>query len=164
MRKFLLDQDSPLSAGTLYIIDYLNKELRDDLQHYKVVTLEQVFFALNQQDQRGILCIRVFKELERVGNRTPVSTVMKGLLTPLEHRSVEAISLAKAEQELKTFLKDVEFLSIVIKRGKIQASVIKKYEGSTMRSIVDNLAEFKAAKERLEDVQSKVGKEDFADE
>ena len=82
---------------------------------------------------------------------------MKGLLTPNEHRDVEKISLAKAEEELRIFLKDVEFVSTVIKRGQISSSVVKKYEGVVMRVIIDNLEELQSAKRRLEEVQDKTG-------
>jgi UDP-N-acetylmuramate-alanine ligase len=157
IKKFILNSNSLLSHGLSQIAEHLHQELKDDLYHYKIVTLEQIFYALYQKEKRGVLCVRVFQELQKIGNKTPIETVMKGLLTPNEHRDVENISLAKAEEELRIFLKDVEFVTTVIRRGQISSSVVKKYEGVVMRVIIDNLGEFQSAKRRLEEVQDKTG-------
>ena len=82
---------------------------------------------------------------------------MKGLLTPNEHKDVEELSLAEAEEELRIFLKDVEFGSQAVRRGSITASVVNKYEGVVMRVIKDNLGEFQAAKTMMEEIQDKTG-------
>ena len=157
IKKFILNSNSLLSHGLFQVTEHLHQELKDDLYHYKIVTLEQIVYALYQKEKRGVLCVRVFQELQKIGNKTPIETVMKGLLTPNEHRDVEKISLAKAEEELRMFLKDVEFVSTVIRRGQISSSVVKKYEGVVMRVIIDNLSEFQSAKRRLEEVQDKTG-------
>ena len=90
---------------------------------------------------------------------------MKGLLTPKEHWEAEGTALEKAEEELKYFLKDVEFLTTVFKRGKISTSLVKKYDGLIMQVIKDNLREFQSTKERLEEIQGKrCGGEHFGEE
>ena len=118
--------------------------------------MDQIVFALYQKKQRGVLCVRVYQELQKIGNKTTIVTVMKGLLTPNEHRDVEDLSLAKAEEELRIFLKDVEFANHVVRRGSISSSVVRKYEGAT-RVIKENLGEFQSAKARLEEVQERSG-------
>ena len=164
IKKFIFNSNSLLTQGLSQVAEHLHQELQDDLYHYKIVTLEQIFYALYQKEKRGVLCVRVFQELQKVGNKTPIETVMKGLLTPNEHREVEKISLAKAVEELRIFLKDVEFVSTVIRRGQISSSVVKKYEGVVMRVIIDNLGEFQSAKRRLEEVQDKTGGGEGVDE
>ena len=154
IKRFLLNSNSPLSLGLSHITELFHSTLEDNLFHYKIITLEQMFYGL-AKTSRGVLCIRVFQELQKIENKTPLVTIMKGLLTPKEHRDVEETALEKADEELKCFLKDVDFLSTAIKRGRIPTSIVKKYDGVTMNVIKDNLGEFQSAKERLEEVQDK---------
>ena len=157
IKKYLIHQKSPLSHGLSDIAAHLQAELQDDLYHLQIITEDQVISALYQKEERGILCVQVYQELQKIGNKTTLVTVMKGLLTPNEHKDVEELSLAEAEEELRIFLKDVEFGSQAVRRGSITASVVNKYEGVVMRVIKDNLGEFQAAKTRMEEVQDKTG-------
>ena len=153
----IINSNSELSRGLSDIVESLLEELADDLYHFKVITIEQVFFALHKVEKRGILCIKVFQKLQTIGNKTSIVTIMKGLLTPKEHRDVEAISLAKAQEETRIFLKDVDFLNAAIKKGPLPASTVKKYDGVIMKVIIENLREFRAAKGRLESMLEKSG-------
>ena len=157
IKKYLINQNSDLSHGLADIARQWHTELQDDLHHYKIITQDHVFSALYQKEERGILCVRVYQELQKIGNKTTLVTVMKGLLTPNEHREVEHLSLAEAEEELKIFLKDVEFGSLAVRRGSMVSSVVNKYEGVALRVIKDNLGEFQSAKTRMEEVQDKTG-------
>ena len=157
IKKYLINQNSQLSHGLSDIAAHLQAELQDDLYHFQIITEDQVISALYQKEERGILCVQVYQELQKIGNKTTLVTVMKGLLTPNEHKDVEELSLAEAEEELRIFLKDVEFGSQAVRRGSITASVVNKYEGVVMRVIKDNLGEFQAAKTMMEEIQDKTG-------
>ena len=61
IRRYLLQPNSPVSAGLSTISSQFLSELADDLHRYKIITMDQIVFALYQKKQRGVLCVRVYQ-------------------------------------------------------------------------------------------------------
>ena len=76
---------------------------------------------------------------------------MRGLVVPKQRWEVEETALENATKESKDFVKDIEFLLVLTRKGRIGKSLLRKHIGFSV--IKDNLAEFEAAKERVEQVQ-----------
>ena len=77
---------------------------------------------------------------------------MRALLDPQEFRKVQEDALAVAEHALEEFESDVETLVILIKKGNIAKSMIRKT--ARLRILRDHFEEFVSAKERLEFLES----------
>ena len=97
----------------------------------------------------GVLCVNVFHSLQKIGNKTSLAIVMRGLLDPSEFREVQENAKIFAVEALKEFESDIELLLILIKRGNVNLSLLKKT--SRLNVLKDHFEEFVSAKERLED-------------
>ena len=76
---------------------------------------------------------------------------MRGLMAPKQRWEVEETALENATKESKVFVKDMEFLLALTRKGKIGKSLVRKHIGFLV--IKENLAEFEAAKESVDQVQ-----------
>ena len=63
----------------------------------------------------GVLCVNVFHSLQKIGNKTSLAIVMRGLLDPSEFREVQENAKISAEEALEEFESDIELLIILIK-------------------------------------------------
>ena len=77
---------------------------------------------------------------------------MRALLDPQDFRKVQEDAVAVAEHVLEEFKSDVEILVILIKKGNIAKSMIRKT--TRLRILCDHFEEFVSAKERLEFLES----------
>ena len=150
IQESLLNRESCLSSNLLKIISDLTSALEDDLYPYKSVTIEHMVRSLSKTP-RGILCIKVFNALDKIHNKTPLESIMRGLMAPKQRREVEETALENATEESKHFVKDIEFLLALTRKGRIGKSVLRKQIGFSV--IKENLTEFEAAKERVDQVQ-----------
>ena len=76
---------------------------------------------------------------------------MRGLVVPKQRWEVEETALENTTKESKDFVKDIEFLLALTKKGRIGKSLLRKHIGFSV--IKENLTEFEAAKERVDQVQ-----------
>jgi hypothetical protein len=96
----------------------------------------------------GVLCVNVFHSLQKIGNKTSLAIVMRGLLDPNEFREVQENAKIFAEEALEEFESDIELLLILIKRGNITKLSLKK--SIHLKVLKEHFEEFVSAKERLE--------------
>ena len=150
IQESLLNRKSCLSSNLSKIISDLTSALEDDLYPYKSVTIEHMVRSLSKTPN-GILCIKVFNALDKIHNKTPLESIMRGLMAPTQKWEVEETALENATKESKDFIKDIEFLLALTRKGRIGKSLLRKHIGFSV--IKDNLAEFEAAKERVDQVQ-----------
>ena len=132
------------------IISDLTSALEDDLYPYKSVTIEHMVRSLSKTPN-GILCIKVFNALDKIHNKTPLESIMRGLMAPKQRWKVEETALENATKESKDFVKDIEFLIALTIKGRIGKSLVGKHIGFSV--IKENLDEFEAAKDRVDQVQ-----------
>ena len=76
---------------------------------------------------------------------------MRGLMAPKQRWEVEDTALENATKESKHFVKDIEFLLALTRKGRIGQSLLRKQIRFSV--IKENLDEFEAAKERVDQVQ-----------
>ena len=76
---------------------------------------------------------------------------MRGLVAPTQRWEVAEMALENAAKESKEFIKDIEFLLALTRKGRIVKSVLRKQIGFSV--IKENLTEFEAAKESVDQVQ-----------
>ena len=130
------------------LISDLNSNLEDNLESLKTVNIKHKVEALRKL-AAGVLCVNVFHSLQKIGNKTSLAIVMRGLLDPSEFREVQKNAKIFAEEALEEFESDIELLLILIKRGNVNKSLPKKT--SRLKVLKDRFEEFVSAKERLED-------------
>ena len=155
IQESLLNRKSCLSSNLSKIISDLTKALEDDLYPYKSVTIEHRVRSLTKTPN-GILCIKVFNALDKIHNKTPLESIMRGLMAPKQRWEVEETARENATKESKVFVKDMEFLLALTRKGRIGKSLVRKHIGFLV--IKENLAEFEADEERVDQVQ---GEETF---
>ena len=136
--------------GLLEIISFFNENLEDNFGKLKSVNIQHKVEAL-QKIPAGVLCVNVNEALKKIGNQTSLATIMRGLLDPTEFREVQENALLLAEEALEEFESDIEILLILIKRGGISKSVLKK--SKRLKILKDHFEEFVSAKGRLEDIE-----------
>ena len=73
---------------------------------------------------------------------------MRGLLAPKLRWEVEETAFDNASKESSAFVKDIEFLLALTRKARFGKNLVRKHIGFTV--IKDNLAEFEAAKERID--------------
>ena len=150
IQQSLLNPECSLSLGLSKVISDLTKHFEDDLYHYRSVTIEHILRSL-QKTNSGVLCIKVFTALNRIDNLTPLIIIMRGLLVPRHRWEVEEAAAENATRESKAFMKDIEFLLAVTKKGRITNNLLRKHSGFTI--IKENLDQFEAAKVICDQVQ-----------
>ena len=74
----------------------------------------------------GALCIEVFIALTEIGNSTSLDVIMRGLLPPHEKTQIEKLAIDEAKTKSYNFIKDLEFLVMLTKKGRSPASLINK--------------------------------------
>ena len=132
------------------IISDLTKALEDDLYPYKSVPIAHMVRSLSKTPS-GILCIKVFNALYKIHNKTPLESIMRGLVAPKQRWEVEETAWENATKESKDFVKDIEFLLALTRKGRIWKSLVRKRFGFSV--IKEKLDELEAAKERVDQVQ-----------
>ena len=144
----LISSNPTLLEGLSKLISDLNSNLEDNLDSLIAVNIQHKVEALNKMTA-GVLCVNVFHSLQKIGNKTSLTIVMRGLLDPSEFREVQENAKIFAEEALDEFESDIELLLILIRRGNVNKSLLKKT--SRLKVIKDRFEEFVSAKERLED-------------
>ena len=76
---------------------------------------------------------------------------MRGLMAPKQIWEVEETARENTSKESKVFVKDMEFLLALTRKGRIWKSLVRKRFGFSF--IKEKLDEFEAAKERVDQVQ-----------
>ena len=145
----LISRNPTLLDGLSKLISDLNFNLEDNLESLKAVNIKHKVEALRKL-AAGVLCVNVFHSLQKIGNKTSLAIVMRGLLDPSEFREVQKNAKIFAEEALEEFESDIELLLILIKRGNVNKSLLKKT--SRLKVIKDRFEEFVSAKGRLEDL------------
>lgn len=69
------------------------------------------------------MCIDVHESLQSV---TSLDTIMSGLMPPDSKHDVETIAIETARMRCAGFIKDVEFLFALTKKGKTPPSVLSR--------------------------------------
>ena len=126
IQQSLLNQETCLSSNLSKIISDLASALEDDLYPYKSVTIEHMVRSLSKTP-RGILCIKVFNALDKIHNKTPLESIMRGLMAPKQRWEVEETALENATKESKHFVKEIEFLLALTRKGRIGHSILRKH-------------------------------------
>ena len=75
---------------------------------------------------------------------------MRGLMAPKQRWEVEETALENATKASKDFVKDIEFLLALTRKGRIWKSLVRKRFGFSV--IKEKLDEFEATKERVDQV------------
>ena len=146
----LISPNPSLLDGMAKLISDLSSNLEENLESLKAVNIQHKEEALRKLPvPAGVLCINVHHSLQEIGNKTSLAIVMRGLLDPSEFREVQENAKIFAEEALKEFESDIELLIILIRRGNVNKSLLKKT--SRLKVIKDRFEEFVSAKERLED-------------
>ena len=136
-----------LLDGLSKLISDLDFNFEDKLENLKAVNIQHKVEALKKLTA-GVLCVNVFHSLQKIGNKTSLAIVMRGLLDPNEFREVQENAKILAEEALEEFESDIELLIILIRRGNVAKSSLKK--SFHLKVLKDYFEEFVSAKERLE--------------
>ena len=136
-----------LLDGLSKLISDLDFNFEDKLENLKAVNIQHKVEALKKLTA-GVLCVNVFHSLQKIGNKTSLTIVMRGLLDPNEFREVQENAKILAEEALEEFESDIELLIILIRRGNVAKSSLKK--SFHLKVLKDYFEEFVSAKERLE--------------
>ena len=75
---------------------------------------------------------------------TSFDTIMSGLMPPDSKRDVETLAIETARMRCSGFIRDVEFLFALTKKGKTPSSVLSKVEG--FKKLKMNIDTFEEAK------------------
>ena len=102
----------------------------------------------------GLLCVNVYKCLNKSGNKTSLATIMRALLDPEDFREVQVDALAVAEHALEEFEADVEILLSLIKKGNTTKNLLKK--STRLKILWDHFEEFVSSRERLEVLENQL--------
>ena len=96
----------------------------------------------------GQLCIDVHKSLQNV---TSFDTIMSGLMPPDSKHDVETLAIETARMRCSGFIRDVEFLFALTKKGKTPLSVLSKVEGfKKLKMNIDTFEEAKSLADNCE--------------
>ena len=121
----LISPNLTLCDGLTKLISDLNSNLADNLESLKAVNIQHKVEALKKLTA-GVLCVNVFHSLQKIGNKTSLAIVMRGLLDPSEFREVQENAKIFAEEALEEFESDIELIILLIKRGNVAKSSLKK--------------------------------------
>ena len=80
------------------IISDLTSALEDDLYPYKSVTIEHMVRSL-YKTPNGILCVKVSNALDKIHNKTPLESIMRGPMAPKQRWDVEETALENITKE-----------------------------------------------------------------
>ena len=116
----LISPNLTLCDGLTKLISDLNSNLADNLESLKAVNIQHKVEALKKLTA-GVLCVNVFHSLQKIGNKTSLAIVMRGLLDPSEFREVQENAKIFAEEALEEFESDIELLIILIRRGNVNS-------------------------------------------
>jgi hypothetical protein len=147
IQRFLISPNPTLLDGLSKLISDLDFNFEDKLENLKAVNIQHKVEALKTLTA-GVLCVNVFNSLQKIGNKTSLAIVMRGLLDPNEFHEVQENAKILAEEALEKFQSDIEFLIILIRRGNVAKSSLKK--SIHLKVLKDHFEEFVSAKERLE--------------
>ena len=147
---YQLQSGTSLSEGIARIMYELNEVIMDGYKKYKTVTFDNSVGALEKVNG-GDLCVRVYFALQKSEKKTPLQTIMRGLMSPKAIQRAKEIANENAVEEWKEFSKDIENLTIIIKKGNTERQQLKTSGG--IRVILENLDEFNFAKDALDNTQ-----------
>ena len=138
-----------LLDGLSKLISDLDFNFEDKLENLKAVNIQHKVEALKKLTA-GVLCVNVFHSLQKIGNKTSLANVMRGLLDPNEFLEVQENAKVIAEEALEEFESDIEFLLILIKRGNVAKPLLKN--SNQLKVLRDHFEEFVSAKKRFDDL------------
>ena len=91
----------------------------------RVITEDHILRYLPQA-RLGLLVGEVFAALTNIENQTSLEVIMRGLLPPHEKRKIEKLAIDEAKSKSHNFIKDLEFLILMTKKGRSPTGIINK--------------------------------------
>ena len=104
---------------------YCGSEVERELGDMKMVTEDHIVRYLPKV-RLGVLCLEVLAALGQIENQTSLDVIMRGLLPPHEKTQIEKLAIDEAKTRSYQFIKDLEFLVLITKKGRSPASTINK--------------------------------------
>ena len=114
-----------LPCTCIYFNRYTPEDTEKELEEMKMITEDHILRYLPKV-RLGALCIEVFIALTEIGNSTSLDVIMRGLLPPHEKTQIEKLAIDEAKTKSYNFIKDLEFLVMLTKKGRSPASLINK--------------------------------------
>ena len=91
----------------------------------KVITEDHIMRYLPQA-RLGLLVREVYTALTEIENPTSLDVIMRGLLPPHEKRNIEKLAIDEAKSRSHNFIKDLEFMILMTKKGRSPTVIINK--------------------------------------
>ena len=91
----------------------------------KVITEDHIMRYLPQA-RLGLLVREVYTALTDIENPTSLDVIMRGLLPPHEKRNIEKLAIDEAKSRSHNFIKDLEFMILMTKKGRSPTVIINK--------------------------------------
>ena len=104
---------------------FCGSEVERELKDMKMITEDHIVRYLPKV-RLGLLCLEVFVALTQIENQTSLEVVMRGLLPPHEKTQIEKLAIDEAKTKSYQFIKDLEFLVMITKKGRSLANTINK--------------------------------------
>ena len=149
--NFIVDESLLLKINSA--LEYFEDKVKLELKEFTFLSLEHMKSGLFLTP-KGILCFKVHQKLLQIGNKTTLLAVMRGLLDPLEHRHIEKFAIETAENEAKIFVEDVNFFFSVIAGQQPSKRTVRKYKGTLLCFLKENIDKIRRAKIQLKAVMN----------